>query len=99
MPGISITLLNHKSRNYNSARHLVSLKLLHRDLVIGIDAHLAGNLHSLFGDLAGRELGMVAEGLGCRLGIRPTAADGGNPAVGLDNVTLSAEQKGLILIA
>ena len=34
------------------------LQLLNRYLVIGIDAHLARNLQSFFGDLAGRELGV-----------------------------------------
>src|SRR5690242_1717565 len=42
---------------------------------------------------------MVGEGLSRRLGIRAAAADGGDAAVRLDNVSLAAEQEGLVLVA
>ena len=75
------------------------LQFFDGDGVIGIDAHSAGNLHSFFGDLAGRQFGMTGEGFGGGLGVGTSAADGGDSSIGLDDVALSAEQESLLLIA
>src|SRR6185312_13478032 len=83
----------------NPPSSLAALKFLDRDLVIGVDAHFAGDLHSFLGHLTGGELSVVAERLGSRLGIGAAAADSGDAAVGLDNVALTAEQKCLLGIA
>src|ERR1700693_4113089 len=62
------------------------LELLNRHLIICIDAHFARNLHCFFGDLVGRQLGVFGQGLRGRLGIGPSAADGGDAAVRLDHI-------------
>src|SRR3984957_10186772 len=75
------------------------LKLFDRYLVIGIDAHFARNIHCLFGNLAGGELRVVGQRLRGGLGIRTSAANGGDAAVGLDDISLAAEQERLLLVA
>ena len=70
------------------------LQLLDGNPVIGIDAHSAGNLHCFFGNDAGAELGMVGEGLGGGLGERASGANGGDAGVGLDHISLAAEEEG-----
>jgi hypothetical protein len=75
------------------------LQFLNRYRVIGIDAHLAGNLHGFFSDLAGGELRVARQRFGCGLGVGTSAADGGYSAVGLDHVALSAEQERLFFVA
>src|SRR5579871_5251773 len=73
------------------------LEFFDRYRVIGIDAHLAGNLHRFFGDLARGKLRMLHQRLGCGLRIRTAAANRRHTAVGFDDVSLAAEQKGLLL--
>src|SRR5437899_2581824 len=83
----------------NDQRPATVLKLFDRHPVIRIDAHLARNLHSFFGDLFGRELGMFRERLRSGLRIRTAAPDCRYSAVGLDHIALTAEQKRLLPVA
>src|SRR5438132_876375 len=76
-----------------------SSEFFNRDLVIGVDAHLAGNLHGFLGDLARAELRVLRQRLCGRLRVWTSAANGGNAAVGLDHIALPAEQKRLLLVA
>src|SRR5712691_8368745 len=78
--------------------HLV-LQFFNRNCVIGIDAHLAGDLHGFFGDLARSELRVCSSDLCRGLRVGASAADGSHTAVGLDHVALSAEQKRLFFVA
>ncbi len=73
-------------------------QFLDRYLVIGIDAHPAGNLHCFFGYFSRRELGVIGQGL-CRcLGKRAAGADRRNAGIGLDHVSLAAQQEGRFLV-
>src|SRR5512140_3234465 len=82
----SVVLANDQGPTTNDA-----LQLFYRHLVIGIDAHLAGNLHCFFANLAGCKLRMLGKGLGRGFGERASAANGGNATVRLDHVALAAE--------
>ncbi len=73
-------------------------QLFYRNLVIRIDAHFAGDLHRLFRDLPRQQLGVLQQRLRCRLGLRPAAADGRNPAVRLYHISLTTKQEGLLFI-
>jgi len=64
-------------------------KFLDRYLLVGIDAHFAGNLHGFFGDLAGRKLGVLRQRLGCRLGIGSPAANRRDTAIRLNDIGCS----------
>src|SRR5215471_19707579 len=74
------------------------LQFLDRYLVICIDAHPAGNLHSFFSNLARGELRVVGQCLRGSLGKWASRAYGRNSGVGLDYVTLPAQQEGLFLV-
>src|SRR5580700_10770449 len=64
------------------------LEFLDRYLLIGIDAHLACNLHGFFGNLARRKLRVLRQRLRRRLRIRPAAANRRNTAIRFDHVAL-----------
>src|ERR1700719_3790234 len=74
-------------------------QLFNRYRVIGIDAHLTGNLHGFFRDLSGGERGMLRQRLRGGLRIGSTAANGGDAGVRLNYVSLTAEQIRLLLVA
>src|SRR5271166_3480261 len=73
-------------------------QLFDRNLVIGIDADFAGNLHGFFGDLPRRQLRVLEQRRGGGGGERPTTANGGDAGIGLDHVALSADEKRLRLV-
>src|ERR1700733_7998791 len=79
------------------ARSLPS-QLFNRYLVIRIDAHSACNLHGFFGNLAGRKLRLLAQSLGGGLRVGAAAANRGNAPVGLDHVSLAAQQECLLFV-
>src|SRR5260370_9789471 len=78
--------------------HRLRLQLLNRNPVIGIDAHPAGNLHCFFGNFSRRELGVIGQGLRCCLGKRAAGTDRRNAGIGLDHISLAAEQEGSLLV-
>src|SRR5262244_3845059 len=68
-------------------------ELFHGEVLVGIDADLASNLHSLLRDFAGWEVSVLDQGPGRCQRIRAAAANGGHAAVGLNYVARAADQE------
>src|SRR5260370_10280934 len=77
---------------------LNSSKLFHSEILVGIDADLARDLHGLFRNFARREIGVLCQGCGGSQSVRPPAADRGHAAVRLDHVAGAADQKSEIRV-
>jgi hypothetical protein len=69
-------------------------QLFNRELVVGIDADLSGDLQAFLGDLAGVEFGVLDQGAGGGEGVAAAGADGDDALVGLDDVAVAAEDEG-----
>src|SRR5205823_14725909 len=73
-------------------------QLFYRNLLIGIDADFASNLHCFFGDLARRKLRVIRQSLGRRLRKWAATADSCDAAIRLDDVSLSAQHERLFFV-
>src|SRR5690349_10512089 len=71
------------------------LECFDRHYLIVIDAHVDGDLHRLFGDLARRKLRVLGKSLGSSLSERASAADSGNTPIGFNHITLATQQERL----
>src|SRR5262249_61679496 len=68
-------------------------EFFHGEILVGIDADLASNLHSLLRDFACWEVSVLDQGPGRCQRIRAAAANGGHAAVGLNYVARAADQE------
>src|SRR5438552_8370049 len=82
----------------NDQGPMTLLQFFYRHLIIGIDAHFAGNLHCFFGNLTCRKLGMFGQRLGGCLSIRAATSNCSYSGVGLNHVALAAEQERLFFV-
>ena len=64
-------------------------------MVVGVDAEAGRDLQGSPRHLGSGELGALHQGAGRGVGIGPTAADGGDVVVRLDDLTIAAEQEKL----
>src|SRR5215212_690175 len=67
-------------------------------VLVRVDAELAGDLERLLDDVARRELGVLEQGAGRRMRIRPAGTDRDQPVFGFEHVAVAGDdQRGLLV--
>src|SRR6185503_6110498 len=74
-------------------------RLQHRDVGVGIDADLGGDLQSALNDLARRQVGVLDESARRRQRVRAAGADGKDAVVGLDDVARARDDETVLTIS
>src|SRR3970040_2253422 len=67
---------------------MLKLQYFNRQVTIGIDADVGGDIQGALDNVARTELGAVQQGARGRLRERPARTDGDQPALGLDDAGL-----------
>src|SRR5688500_11142771 len=73
-----------------------SAELEHRDVLVRVDADLAGDLEALSHDVARGERAVLRQGAGRGEGVGAAGADRENPVVGLDDLAVAADDEAVV---
>src|SRR5215210_4822310 len=77
---------------------MASARLENRDVGVGVDADLGGDLQSLANDIASWKLGVLDERARRRHGVWTAGSDGENSIIGLDDVASARDDESVLAI-
>src|SRR5690606_3214234 len=67
-------------------------------ILVGVDAQVAGDLERFLDDLGRRQVGVLQQGQGGRLGIGAARADGGQAVLGLQYVAVAGQHQRMLAV-